>query len=259
VLAILVVLGALWLLFLRPPFLGGTTSYVIVSGSSMEPTLGDDDLVLVRERGSYAVGDVVAFELDDVGPEGAVIHRIVGGNETDGFVTRGDNRDADDEWVVPAEDILGRRIARVPKIGAVLHWLAQPLVIGLMVGAALATLYWTLRIHGARGRRTPAPAPARPARPDPGMPARTPAYRPPPPAPRPEPEPVAVGAPNAEPGGHEDVATRNREKFERADPETKRKMRQLVFEQAMAYKAEDPDFDTTAFLRMCGAHAYDGH
>jgi signal peptidase I len=245
------VLAVGWLIFLRPPFLGGTTSYVVVSGSSMEPTLRDEDLVLVRERDDYGVGDVVAFELDDLGPEGAVIHRIVGGSAEDGFVTRGDNRDADDEWLVGADDILGRRLARVPKAGIVLGWLAQPLVVGLMVGAALATLYWTFRIHGARPRPAAGPAP-RPVPADVPMPARTPVFPPPPAAP-------AEAARSAEPGGPEEVATRIREKFERADPDTRRKMRQLVFEQAMAYKAEDPDFDTLAFLRMCGAHAYDGH
>jgi hypothetical protein len=35
------------------------------------------------------------------------------------------------------------------------------------------------------------------------------------------------------------------------------RIRQLVFEQAIAFKSEDPDFDTAAFLRACRAHAYD--
>jgi hypothetical protein len=74
----------------------------------MEPTLRDGDLVVVRERGSYATDDVIAFRLPagTAGPEGAVIHRIVGGSAAEGFVTRGDNRDADDSWRVAPDDIL---------------------------------------------------------------------------------------------------------------------------------------------------------
>jgi signal peptidase I len=297
----------IWLIFFRPQEFGGKTAYVIVDGPSMEPTLHDNDLVIVRERGSYEIGDVIAFRLPDVGPEGAVIHRIVGGNADEGFVTRGDNRELEDNWRVMPEDILGRYVTRVPRIGLVIDWLARPLVIGLLVGSALATLYWTFRIH----RQRPEPAPARTTYPMPpaGAPplstnGQRPVVRPVPPAPpapaapapvavspgaAPEPsvaahdevaptpssdaesegavdisEPVAVPAmnapwPDADPGGHDEVATRIRERFERADLETRLKIRQLVFEQAMAFKAQDPDFDTAAFLRACGAHAYDVH
>jgi signal peptidase len=225
-------LAALWLAFLRPAFLGGTTTYVVVSGSSMEPTLHDRDLVVVRERGSYGTDDVIAFRLPagTAGPEEAVIHRIVGGSAAEGFVTRGDNRDADDPWRVAPDDILGRRIAHVPRVGVVLDWLAKPMVIGLMVGAALASLYWTFRIHVAREQRATSKAPAAHRATGTPMPARAPACT---------------------------AAARIRERYERADPDTRIRIRQLVFEQAIAFKSEDPDFDTAAFLRACGAHAYD--
>jgi signal peptidase I len=251
------VVAALWLLLLRPPILGGSTSYVIVSGSSMDPTLHDGDLVVVRERDSYEIGDVVAFRFpdDQVGPDGDVIHRIVGGSAAEGYITRGDNREAEDQWRVAPDDILGRYVGRVPRVGAVLHWLAQPLVLGLMVGAALASLYWILRIHRAPEERVaarPEPTPVSRSTP-PGRNGSTPEH-----APAPEPAPVAATVgPDAEPGGHDVVATRIRERYERADPETRVKIRQLVFEQAMRFRSEDPNFDTAAFLRACGAHAYE--
>jgi signal peptidase I len=308
-LVVLVVLAALWVVFLRPTALGGRTAYVVVSGPSMEPTLRDDDLVVVRERSSYAIGDVIAFRVPDIGPEGEVIHRIVGGSAEEGFVTRGDNREVDDNWRVYPEDILGRRLARIPRVGAVLDWLAEPMVLGLMVGAALATLYWAFRLHRERERRATAPASAAPvAAPSPNGHRPRPAPVPVPPAPvgpvaatpvpvppapvgpvaatpapaesgpsepgvagppsagpaaepptRPTLVPDAAPWPDADPGGHDEVATRIRERYERADPETRVAIRQLVFEQAMAFKARDPDFDTAAFLRACGAHAYEPH
>jgi signal peptidase I len=285
---VVAVLALLWLIFLRPAALGGSTSYVVVSGPSMEPTLRDGDLVVARERGSYGVGDVIAFRVPDIGPEDEVIHRIVGGSAEEGFVTRGDNRDADDNWRVIPEDVLGRRVARVPRIGAVLEWLAEPMVLGHMVGAALATLYWAFRLHRERARRAPTPAAAPPIAAAPsanGHRTRRPAPVEPVPVPPLGAAPASVSGsapasfaapasasvpasaappahepgPDADPGGHDEVPTRIRERFERADPETRVKIRQLVFEQAMAFKARDPNFDTAAFLRACGAHAYETH
>src|SRR5688572_19635960 len=65
-------------LLVWPGFLRGGTAYVIVSGNSMDPTLHAGDLVLTVRRGSYNVGDVVAYRIPE-GQPGAgvlVIHRI---------------------------------------------------------------------------------------------------------------------------------------------------------------------------------------
>jgi signal peptidase I len=59
--AALLALVVAWVVLLRPQLLGGSAAYVVVSGTSMEPTLSDGDFVLARKRSSYRVGDVVAF------------------------------------------------------------------------------------------------------------------------------------------------------------------------------------------------------
>src|SRR5690606_16333002 len=89
-----IVLIAAWWLLLAPPALGGRTSYISVSGKSMEPTYVTGDLVVVRERGSYDVGDIVAFEAQG----GIVIHRVVGGDGTGGYRLQGANNDWVDPW-----------------------------------------------------------------------------------------------------------------------------------------------------------------
>lgn len=99
-----------------PASFGGRSTIVFVSGTSMLPTLSTDDVVFAREQTRYAVGDLVVFRIPDgaIGAEvgaadGAfVIHRIVGGSESTGWVTRGDNRNSVDPWFLGEDDIVGR-------------------------------------------------------------------------------------------------------------------------------------------------------
>jgi signal peptidase I len=96
-------------LLVWPGFLHGGTAYVIVSGNSMEPTLHGGDLVLTVRRSSYDVGDVVAYRIPE-GQPGAgvlVIHRIVGGSASSGYIMQGDNRAGRDPWRPRPRDVVG--------------------------------------------------------------------------------------------------------------------------------------------------------
>lgn len=145
VLAIVVV----WTVALRPQFLGGPTAVVLVSGTSMEPSLHTGDLVLVHRRPSYRVGDVVAYRVPrgNVGEGQVVIHRIVGGTAESGFVVRGDNRGTDDQWRPKPADIVGTHWADVPTGKPVLAALRSP--IGL---AALAAAFVFVFVAWGSGR-----------------------------------------------------------------------------------------------------------
>src|SRR5262245_30465991 len=98
-----------WFAWLRPTALGGTASYVVVQGGSMEPTYEDGDLVLIREAGSYREGDIIAFRAGGTFDDPTrVIHRIVGDTGEGTFNTQGDNRDEIDPWTPGPDDILGK-------------------------------------------------------------------------------------------------------------------------------------------------------
>ncbi len=130
-LALVVVLVLFW-----PQMLGGGTSYVVVSGVSMEPTLSTGDLVVTRQHGSYDIGDVVAFKTD----KGDVIHRIVGGDANAGYVIQGDNKPDVDRWRPTPASIRGSQWFQVPKLGT---WLLAttrvvPLPVLGGIGAFLA-------------------------------------------------------------------------------------------------------------------------
>ncbi len=138
-----------------PTTVGGVTSYVIVSGSSMEPTLAEGDLVVVR-RGDYRVGDIVAFESGN----GLVIHRIVGGSAKAGFRMQGDNKEAPDTWTPTPDDIVGKHFARVPEAGTWVAGLASsPALLGALIGGLGSLMIWSpqrrRRRHGAHSADAP--------------------------------------------------------------------------------------------------------
>lgn len=134
----LIVLGTLagWTAFLRPPSLGGTTGYVIVSGTSMEPMLHTGDLAVVRQKAAYAIGDVVAYRIPDehVGSGMLVIHRVIGGNADSGLHLQGDNREHPDMWRPRHADVVGAVQAHVPHAGTVLFLFRSPLVVATAAG-----------------------------------------------------------------------------------------------------------------------------
>ena len=135
--AVLVFLAA-WIVFLRPAALGGPATYVVVSGSSMEPALMPGDLVVARERSSYSPGDVAVFTIPEGQPGGGsdakIVHRLTGGDDDRGFTTRGDNLDKADPWTPAEPDIAGSLWLHLPGGGDVLVWLLQPLVLGVLAG-----------------------------------------------------------------------------------------------------------------------------
>lgn len=139
-----IALAIAWSVLLRPDFLGGPASYIIVSGESMEPTLYSGDLAILRKQEAYHPGDVVTFA---VGGGDAVIHRIVGGSGEEGFDTQGDNQDRPDLWRPTSADIAGSLWLSIPGAGRVFTYLQQPVLLALIAGIG------SLSLFGARHRR----------------------------------------------------------------------------------------------------------
>jgi signal peptidase len=129
-----------WIVFLRPQFLGGTAGYVTVSGTSMEPHMHTGDVVLLERQKDYRVGDVVAYHIPkgQAGAGRVVIHRVKGGSAKSGYITRGDNRDSDDFWHPKPSDVVGKKLVRFPALGRIARMILSPLGLGLL--AALAAI-----------------------------------------------------------------------------------------------------------------------
>lgn len=139
-----------WFFLFRPVFLGGPASYIIVSGTSMEPTMYTGDLVLLHKQERYEEGDAIAFSADG----GAVIHRIVGGSDESGFVTQGDNRPVVDAWRPYPQHVLGSTWLRIPRAGMVVQHLQKPWLLGLVLGGSVGMSFvGTKRVMNRRGQR----------------------------------------------------------------------------------------------------------
>ncbi|ASA78355.1 signal peptidase I [Thermococcus sp. 5-4] len=126
--------------------------YVVILTDSMEPNINPNDLVITMpvSPDELHVGDVVLYRVDIGNTTYKITHRIVG-MKTDSsgrlyYVTKGDNRKYTDPWQVYPEQVIGRVILVIPKVGVV--WYYTPLIVFglfLIVIASLAyDLAWLL-------------------------------------------------------------------------------------------------------------------
>ncbi len=125
-----------WFMFLRPTFLGGLTSYVLVSGESMEPTMRDGDFVIARQQDTYEKGTIAVYRVPkgDPGAGSLVIHRIIGGSAQEGYLLQGDNRTTPDLWRPRPSDMIGSPLVTIPRAGQVIPYLRSPFIVAAFAG-----------------------------------------------------------------------------------------------------------------------------
>jgi signal peptidase I len=101
---------------LTPVQFGGKTVYLVISGTSMQPTFYEGDLVVLRQTETYKIGDAAAYYEPSSG--GIIIHRIIDQVE-DRFILLGDNKERPDLYRPALADMLGRYWFHIPKLGQV--------------------------------------------------------------------------------------------------------------------------------------------
>lgn len=148
------VLGAAWY-YLAPPQLGGQTSYAITFGVSMEPHFHRGDLVILRARPSYRVGEVVAYRSEDLHKN--VLHRIVAVHNGH-YTFKGDNNNFLDPERPTEAAFVGSEWLHVPRAGAWLAALHRPRNAAIASGIAVLLLILSgggTAVHRSRRRRVP--------------------------------------------------------------------------------------------------------
>lgn len=112
---------------LQTPLYG---AYVIVSGS-MEPLIKVRDAVLIKRisEENIKVNDVVTYRSTDPAFYGILVtHRVINIEESNGektYITKGDHNETIDRTPVKFNQIQGKVIMRIPKIGYIKYFLIE--------------------------------------------------------------------------------------------------------------------------------------
>jgi signal peptidase len=93
----------------------------LVGSGSMSPALDTGDVVIVAKApaGSLKVGDIIEFRQDE---RTNIIHRVIGFDDAGGkaaYITKGDANTAPDVDGVIPENVIGKVVFNVPKIGMI--------------------------------------------------------------------------------------------------------------------------------------------
>ena len=134
----LVVAFCAWLLW--PSSLGGSTSFILVNGHSMEPSYLPGDLVIAR-TGVPSLGDIVVYRPEGLG-DSKVVHQIVGGDGVNGWVMKGLNNDWVDPWKPTNADVVGIVQLRIPSLGGFGRVLLSPLIWAALLVVSIGLLLW---------------------------------------------------------------------------------------------------------------------
>jgi signal peptidase I len=143
----------------------GTRTYpfVIVDGSSMNPTFLNGDILLYRGVNPSQVqnGTIIAYMPTDTGVPALdslvmpiVVHRVVGIIvQSDGTVyyrTKGDNNQFDDPALVRSDQVLGTPVTVIPLVGLFVLFLKSPQ--GLIFIIAAAVFLYMAKVDREKGK-----------------------------------------------------------------------------------------------------------
>lgn len=105
-----------------PSFAG--YSLLVVATGSMENTIMEGDLILIKDTGDYKIGDIVTFAHE--GEKIPTTHRIVNfDKERGGYKTRGDANNTPDTINVTDDEIYGEVVKVMHEAGLFLGWLTE--------------------------------------------------------------------------------------------------------------------------------------
>jgi signal peptidase I len=140
-------IAGLWMM-LAPAQLGGSMRMLGTKGTSMEPSLHEGDLAIIK-KGTYEVGDVVAYRGQLV--NAILLHRIVA-IEEGRFTLKGDNNDFLDPERPTIDAILGEQVFVIPNGALVLRSISDPKMLIGLLGLTIVSFLVHRRGSGANTR-----------------------------------------------------------------------------------------------------------
>ena len=123
------------------PDVFGIKLFTIVSGS-MEPRIKINDIVIIKEcqDSEIELNDIIAYRVEDR----IVTHRVVGidvQNDESYYITRGDNNNAFDSDKISFNQVEGKFVGVIPRVGKIFVILKNKIVFGVII-VFLGFLYY---------------------------------------------------------------------------------------------------------------------
>ncbi len=132
---------------------GGLRSFLIRSGS-MEPTILTGDVIIIQPASNYQQHDVVTFYNQD---NRIVTHRITTADQSSDSIqyhTKGDANRSTDQDSIQKEQILGKVIFIVPKLGFLASFVKTPQgIISMIVIPAIIIFIDRMISFNLKGRK----------------------------------------------------------------------------------------------------------
>ena len=114
--------------------------YTII-GKSMEPTLFENDIIIIKKQSNYKLNDIITFTYTDENYNNIIItHRIINLKEENNkifFITQGDNNKFKDNILIENNKVTGKLILKLPKFGYIKDFILNNLVIFLITFISL--------------------------------------------------------------------------------------------------------------------------
>ena len=106
--------------------------FLVVVTGSMEPEIGEEELIIIKEENEYNVGDIITYENDNY----LVTHRIIKINDNE-IITKGDANNEED-LKISENQIVGKVIYHSKALGIfAIYYLKIILVIVVILGAII--------------------------------------------------------------------------------------------------------------------------
>lgn len=122
----------------------------------MKPTLNENDVIIVKKYDiqEIHIGDIITFEKD----KEIITHRIIDFKQEEGttkFVTKGDNNEIRDNFIVDYKEIYGKQIFKISKIGTIVEFIQKSNgIINLIIIILIIFIFIYLKDRRRNERKT---------------------------------------------------------------------------------------------------------
>ena len=124
------------------PNMFGIKTFSIISGS-MEPTIKKNDIVIVKkvQQSEIKTNDIITFNLENE----IVTHRVIKIEKIDGqiiYTTKGDSNEVSDLRKIQYNQIEGKYIGKISKVGKLFTLLKNKIIFGIVLFVLVICYMW---------------------------------------------------------------------------------------------------------------------